>query len=117
MAVQVSIQAPHKSSYMENDREKLNFLMEQFQKYESEETSRLDFIKLIGFRFSAQNDLWCRLFRSLQYILNDKNILSMYMYIFFISHSMIPFSKPTSTSLWQAGGNTVNLLYISTYGA
>ena len=40
-----------------NDRERLNFVTEQYQKYIREEISRSDFIRSVGYKFSARTDM------------------------------------------------------------
>lgn len=96
-----------------NDREKLNFLIEQYLKNKSEKTSRLDLSHSYRYRFRAQNDFWYRLTYSLRYNLYDKDVLSLYTP--FNPYKMIPFSITTSIFLLWACGNRVNWLYTSIY--
>ena len=40
-----------------SEKEKLEYLKEQFQKFSSDELSRLEFVKIVGYRFSAVTEL------------------------------------------------------------
>ena len=46
-------QTPRKSV----EKEKLNFLMNHYSKFQDKEISMLDFIKMVGNRFSAKTDI------------------------------------------------------------
>ena len=39
------------------EKEKLHFLMNQYSKFQDEEISRLDFIKMVGYRYNAKTDI------------------------------------------------------------
>ena len=39
------------------EKDKICFLMEQYGKFQANEISRYDFIKIVGYRFSARTDL------------------------------------------------------------
>ena len=48
---------PSLSDSKEEGREKISFLLNQYSRFQNQDISRLGFIKMVGYRFSAEPDI------------------------------------------------------------